>query len=58
MYGLVSEAWKQPLGITSPSVDREKPIDALMKEARGKAAEKNALHQVAGKDYKPPELDR
>ena len=44
--------------IASPSVEREKPIDALMKEAKGKAAEKNALHQAAGKDYKPPEFER
>ena len=58
VYGLVSEAWKQPLDTASPSVEREKPIDALMKEAKGKAAEKNALHQAAGKDYKPPEFER
>ena len=58
VYGLVSEAWKQPLDIASPSIEREKPIDALMKEAKGKAAEKNALHQTLSKTQRPNELNR
>ena len=54
----MSEAWKQPLDIASLSVEREKPIDALMKEAKGKAAEKNALHQTLSKTQRPNELNR
>lgn len=58
VYGLSDGAWKRPLDIRDPAREREKPIDSLMKEAREKAAERNALHQAAGKGRESPGLDR
>ncbi|MGN0261935.1 MAG: hypothetical protein ACI4B9_03700, partial [Eggerthellaceae bacterium] len=56
VYGLVEEAWKRPIDISSPIQDREKPLDDLMKEAKQKAAEKNITHRHKERGHKPPEL--
>ena len=41
VYGLGQEAWKRPLGIEARDLDRERPLDDLMREAKEKAQGKN-----------------
>ena len=53
VYGLVDEAWKDPAAI---KLSEERPLEALIAEAKEKAAERNISHLAAAKDRKPPEM--
>lgn len=58
VYGLIDHAWKQPLDITSPIQEKERPLEGLLKEAKERAAEKNNHLIPAEKEHKSPEIER